>query len=101
MLLLTILSSVCALIFFALQLYLCIKGLSRSVRIMPVMLILIGVFLTVMHYTGAFSRPSPQYIPINAHELEALIYGFMLIFASAGDLIAWIVYYFMKKKGKV
>lgn len=75
------------------------NGLSRSVKVMPLIISMTMLFLCIMLYTGAFGE-SKAMLGFKANELYGLAFGMMSLFALAGDVAGWIVYKVTNKNTK-
>jgi hypothetical protein len=76
-----------AAIFFAIQLIICFKFKSITIKLIPVCVLILLFLLSIPTYAGVFSSDS-----YNAHKLLAILLAFGAGSAFVGDIIAWLIY---------
>ena len=96
-----IIAGVLIFVAFAILQYWTLKnGLSHSVRVMPLTIALVMVFLCLMLYSGAFGGEGSEVEGFKSSQIYGLAFGVMSACALAGDLLVWIGWKLTHKKQK-
>lgn len=78
-------------ILFAMQLLLCFRVRRKTIKCVPIYLVILGLLLSGATYLGVFGTYSAG--AISGNGLVALIFACITAIAAVGVLLAWLVYW--------